>query len=119
MIDFTTEKDVQEHQAKIGKKLVIFEGSVYDVTEFLNQHPGGPEKIEPLLGKVIDEAYAEAEHTRSARNIFRDLKKLGVLSGGSNKGSGSFSGTNTNVKGLDGTILDSKIKIDYTKGIFW
>ena len=36
MIDFTTEKDVQEHQVKIGKKLVIFEGSVYDVTEFLN-----------------------------------------------------------------------------------
>jgi hypothetical protein len=24
-----------------------------------------------------------------------------------------------NVKGLDGTIIESKIKLDYTKGLFW
>jgi hypothetical protein len=37
--------------------------------------------IEKLLGKSIDEAFEEAEHTKSARMIFRDLKKVGYIGG--------------------------------------
>ena len=36
-----------------------------------------------------------------------------------NTGSGTIAGTYTNVKGLDGVILDSKLKMDYTKGLIW
>ena len=64
-----------------GKKYIIFEGSVYDVTEYIGVHPGGTDKIEPLIGTCIDEAFAEAEHSRSARNVFRDLDKIGIICG--------------------------------------
>ena len=81
MKDFTSEKHVAEYMQQTGRKLVIFEGSVYDITEYIGEHPGGSDKIEPYLGQSIDLPFAEAEHTRSARNIFRDLDKIGVLFG--------------------------------------
>jgi len=31
-------------------KIVIFEGVVYDIAEYLPQHPGGAELIVPYLG---------------------------------------------------------------------
>jgi cytochrome b involved in lipid metabolism len=65
--DFNTEKEVADYMHKTGRKYVIFEGSVYDVTEYIGAHPGGTDKIEPLLGQSIDKAYTEAGHTRGAR----------------------------------------------------
>jgi hypothetical protein len=47
----------------------------------MGTHPGGVEKIEEYIGKVIDEAFEEAEHTQAARLIFRDLNKVGLLVG--------------------------------------
>jgi len=47
----------------------------------MSTHPGGENLIKKLLGKSIDEAFEEAEHTRSARLIFRDLLKVGYLAG--------------------------------------
>lgn len=41
------------HQ-KEGKKIVIFQGVVYDVEEYMPTHPGGSEYIEKELGKDID-----------------------------------------------------------------
>ena len=103
-----------------GKKYVIFEGSVYDVTDYIGVHPGGTDKIEPYIGQSIDEPFAEAEHTRSARNVFRDLDKVGVIYGGdASNGNVDKNSPNSNIKGLDGTILESKIKLDYSKGLFW
>jgi hypothetical protein len=35
--------------------------------------------IEELYGKNIDEPFEDAEHTKSARNIFRDLPIVGKM----------------------------------------
>jgi len=70
--------------------------------------------IENLLGKSIDQAFEEAEHTRSARLIFRDLKKVGYIAGDSKARKESSS----HPAGLDGFKLQSKAKFDYTQGIF-
>ncbi len=35
--------------------------------------------IRPYLGKRIDEPFEEAEHSRSARNIFKDLPYVGKI----------------------------------------
>ncbi len=43
-------------------------------------HPGGADKILEYLGKSIDQPFEEAEHTASARFIFRDLPKVGYVS---------------------------------------
>lgn len=52
---------------------------MYDVAEYIDQHPGGSELIENEYGKNIDEPFEEAEHTKSARNIFRDLPIIGKM----------------------------------------
>jgi len=54
---------------------------VYDIGDYMGQHPGGSNLIEKLLGKSIDEPFEEAEHTRAARLIFRDLEKVGYIAG--------------------------------------
>jgi predicted heme/steroid binding protein len=105
---------------KTGRKYVIFEGSVYDVTDYIGVHPGGTDKIEPLVGQSIDEEFSEAGHTKSARNVFRDLDKVGIIYGNeAGIVDNAKLGANPNIKGLDGTILESKIKLDYSKGLFW
>jgi cytochrome b involved in lipid metabolism len=52
--DFLTEKEVADYMQGTGKKYIIFEGSVYDVTDYIGVHPGGTDKIEPLVGQNID-----------------------------------------------------------------
>ena len=53
--------------------MIIFEGVVYDVKDYMPEHPGGSSYIENLLGKSIDQDFEEAEHTKFARKIFNDL----------------------------------------------
>lgn len=50
--------------------------------------------------------------------MFRDLEKVGVISGANTSTKEGEVGI-ANVKGLDGTIIESKIKLDYDKGLFW
>ncbi len=118
MRDFVNEKEVMHYMEQTKRKVIIFEGSVYDVTEYLGQHPGGSDQIEPYLGGKIDEAFKDAGHTKSARLVFRDLEKVGIIAG--DEMSKETVKTNVpNIKGLDGTLLESKLKIDYNRGMFW
>lgn len=59
--------------------MVIFENVVYDVKEYMPEHPGGADYIGDLLGKNIDEDFEEAEHTKFARKIFNDLPIRGRM----------------------------------------
>lgn len=115
MKSFKNEAEVEKYFVDTKNKVIIFEGTVYEIGDYMSQHPGGPELIENLLGKSIDEPFEEAEHTKSARNIFRDLKKVGYLDGNGNPDEKE----KVHVPiGMDGFKLESKIKIDYNRGIF-
>ena len=46
---------------------VLFEGIVYDVSEYMSIHPGGADLIEEYLGKSIDDAFNNQEHSKRAR----------------------------------------------------
>lgn len=59
--------------------MIIFENVVYDVKEYMPEHPGGADYISNLLGKNIDEDFEEAEHTKFARKIFNDLPVRGRM----------------------------------------
>ena len=59
------ESDKDNHQ------VVVFNGIVYDVKDYAPNHPGGIEYLSDRFGKVIDEDFEEAEHTKSARNVFK------------------------------------------------
>jgi 4-hydroxysphinganine ceramide fatty acyl 2-hydroxylase len=52
---------------------------VYDVEKYLPLHPGGSDMIEPYLGKSIDEPFEENEHTKTARNQFNTMPKVGYI----------------------------------------
>lgn len=97
---------------------------VYDVAEYLPLHPGGGELIIPFLGQSIDEPFEENEHTKSARNIFNDLPKMGMIHGaGLNSDSdtqASEKGQNLKldtIEGLYGYVLEGSWKPDYNKGL--
>lgn len=60
--------------------MVIFEGTVYNVKDYLPDHPGGGDLIEALLGKNIDADFEEREHTRSARKLFNTFPVVGSVS---------------------------------------
>ena len=47
---------------------MIFEGSVYDITDYVPLHPGGSDVFGPYFGKSIDEPFEEQMHTKAARN---------------------------------------------------
>lgn len=64
---------------KENNQVIIFEGIVYDVKNYMPEHPGGGDLIAALLGKSIDEDYEEAEHTKSAKKLFKDLKLVGRI----------------------------------------
>ena len=48
--------------------------------DYLPNHPGGDGEILPYLGMNIEEPFEEAEHTKSARKIFKDLPVVGKMS---------------------------------------
>lgn len=58
---------------KEENQVIIFENTVYKVNDYMAQHPGGGDLIFKLLGKRIDEDFEDAEHTKSARKIFKEL----------------------------------------------
>ena len=53
---FSTEEEVMEYYRddQDDNQVVIFEGVVYDVKEYMPSHPGGSEYIGNLLGNKID-----------------------------------------------------------------
>jgi len=65
--------DKEDHQ------VVLFGGIVYDVKEYMPQHPGGAEYLERNLGKNIELEFEEAEHTKSAKKTLQDLPVVGML----------------------------------------
>ena len=92
--------------------------------------------IEPELGKNIEEPFEDAEHSKSALKIFKDLPVVGhlKLAGDSDAQStrssenmgggietGGFIGDSKNkseAAGLDGEEIKSTFTFDYSKGLW-
>ena len=86
---FANEAEVAEFykQDKDNNQVVIFEGKVFDVKDYMPDHPGGPEYIADKLGTNIEEPFEDAEHTKKAKKILLNLPLVGVID--------SSSGTNS------------------------
>ncbi|KAI1614599.1 cytochrome b5-like heme/steroid binding domain-containing protein [Exophiala viscosa] len=52
---------------------LIYENSVYDVTRFLDEHPGGVEVINDYAGKDATEAFDEVGHSKEAHQQLEEL----------------------------------------------
>ncbi|KAH9248520.1 hypothetical protein BASA81_013846 [Batrachochytrium salamandrivorans] len=58
---------------------IIVNGKVYDVTKYLNDHPGGVDIVTELAGKDSTEDYNDVGHTGDADAVLATLQ-IGVLS---------------------------------------
>lgn len=53
---------------------IIIHNNVYDVTEFLNEHPGGEEVLLEQAGKDGTEAFEDVGHSTDAREMMKKYK---------------------------------------------
>ncbi|KAH8295687.1 hypothetical protein KR018_003689 [Drosophila ironensis] len=68
--------EVSQQNGKNGKPCwLIIKGNVYDVTKFLNEHPGGGDLLLEYGGKDASKAFKQAGHSSDAE---RDLKKYKI-----------------------------------------
>jgi cytochrome b involved in lipid metabolism len=57
LIIFHDYSEVEKEAQKKGKVLIIYKDSVYDVTTFLDEHPGGKELLLLANGKIVDKVW--------------------------------------------------------------
>jgi len=61
---------------------IALDGVVYDVTDFLGDHPGGPEILDDHFGTDATEAFTGDEfhqHSEAAKELLKGLPRIGVL----------------------------------------
>ena len=54
---------------KQGKILVILFGGVYDLTQYIDKHPGGKKVIKSNIGKDATEKFVAAGHLTKSRVV--------------------------------------------------
>ena len=75
-----TQEEVSRHDT-IDDCWVIYNGFVYDITIFLEKHPGGAELILDKGGKDISDLFDDEnfhKHSSAAQNLIRNYK-IGIL----------------------------------------
>jgi cytochrome b involved in lipid metabolism len=65
-------KDVEQHNTAKDLYMIIH-GKVYDLTRFLDEHPGGEEVLLELGGKDGTEAFEDIGHSQDARDVMEKM----------------------------------------------
>ncbi|MES1914864.1 MAG: hypothetical protein MHM6MM_006892 [Cercozoa sp. M6MM] len=73
-----TAKEVAKHTTE-SDCWVIMHGKVYDVTKFLDDHPGGADVIMDYAGEDCTEAFEEIFHSDKAKKQADDEFLIGTL----------------------------------------
>jgi 4-hydroxysphinganine ceramide fatty acyl 2-hydroxylase len=125
MLKFRCDQEVKDLCKQENKKYVIYKDVVYDVEEYMPTHPGGQNLLEDEVGTDIEEKFEEAEHTKSARRIFKDLPVVGKMARGDEattdegRSDDDAKVTSGGATHTDGGSLKSKFDFDYNKGLWW
>lgn len=65
--------EVAKHNTNKSTWLNIH-NTIYDVTEFLNEHPGGEEVLLEVAGKEATEMFEDVGHSTDARELMKKYK---------------------------------------------
>ncbi|CAD7013647.1 cytochrome b5 [Ceratitis capitata] len=68
-----TREEVSKHNTNKNTWLIIH-NNVYDVSEFLNEHPGGEEVLIEQGGKEATESFEDVGHSSDAREMMAKYK---------------------------------------------
>lgn len=69
--------EIAEHKNK-NSVWILIHGKVFDVTKFLEEHPGGEEVLLEQGGKHATEAFEDIGHSTDARSLMEQYQ-IGVL----------------------------------------
>ena len=72
-----TQTDVEKMVKEGNRAIVIFEGEVFDTTDFKITHPGGPKYIDDNIGKDITQLFYDNDHSKIALRLIKETK-IGV-----------------------------------------
>ncbi|KAF9322452.1 hypothetical protein BG006_002389 [Podila minutissima] len=77
-------EEFQDQVKSQGKKWTLLEGVVYDVAEFMTEHPGGEKYLKMALGKDMTAAFNGGmyDHSNAARNLLSLMRVAVVEYGG-------------------------------------
>ncbi|KAG9439673.1 hypothetical protein H6P81_019838 [Aristolochia fimbriata] len=64
-------QEVSEHNTREDCWVVV-DGKVYDVTSYLDEHPGGDDVLLAATGKDATDQFEDAGHSQSARDLMKD-----------------------------------------------
>merc|ERR1712087_557203 len=64
--------EIKSHNTKKSSWMVIH-NKVYNITDFISDHPGGEEVLLDLAGQECTEAFEDIGHSNDARDILADL----------------------------------------------
>ena len=64
-------KEITEHNTK-GSAWMVIHNKVYDVTTFMQEHPGGEEVLLDVLGIDATESFEDVGHSNDARELLKD-----------------------------------------------
>lgn len=67
-----TVEEVEKHNTSSDLWLII-DGQVYDVSGYIDEHPGGEEVILDVAGQEATEAFDDIGHSEEAREILKGL----------------------------------------------
>ncbi|KAJ3493888.1 hypothetical protein NLG97_g4446 [Lecanicillium saksenae] len=70
--------EVSKHKTKEDGLWLIIEGAVYDVTNFVDEHPGGARVIQRMGGKDATKAFWKY-HGESVLQKYGDRFKIGTV----------------------------------------
>ncbi|OGM48045.1 hypothetical protein ABOM_002904 [Aspergillus bombycis] len=68
-----TLKEISQHKTKDDLWLIIH-NKVYDVTKFLDEHPGGEDVVLDLAGQDASSAYDDVGHSDEAGEVLSTLQ---------------------------------------------
>ncbi|CAG2178493.1 unnamed protein product, partial [Oppiella nova] len=68
-----TLKEIREHNTRESVWLLIH-NSVYDVTKFIDEHPGGEEVLLEQSGGEATDAFEEIGHSMDAKDMMSEYK---------------------------------------------
>lgn len=116
-------EEIRRHD-KVGDAWVVLGGAVYNVSNFLKDHPGGNSIVLPHLGGDIEEVFADEDyhcHSKSAYKILEQYR-IGHVAGATvvslyEKAPGSVGGEGGGKARTGGGFPEGKTDIDWTKPI--